>query len=287
MPGKKFSSGQSLGAIRDSRWLNFVNEGAELAHGMPFGTSANSAAQPRTTVLIRNDASVLLKRFWIAGVNDMLFTPGTDVFQNHFAFAARVPGEGDGAGRIGIIQSPIAPGKMGPALFWGATPVKLLLPDNDDFTAAKIIDGEPSMLEADNAGDIVVIWHEEGPGEKWAVVNLGAGAGGTPCAPLHELSVEGHPTAGTCTWRYQIESVNGDIELEFDSTAAAAQAAFELHSALSTDLVEVTGGPLPHVALYVEFAPEVDQTAVPILVDNSLTAEIDDPFDPQPKLRLR
>lgn len=115
------------------------------------------------------------------------------------------------------------------------------------------------------------------------IMRLGGGGG---CDLFHELSIEGNPTSGTFTWRYQIDSTNDDLEFDYDSTAAEAETVFEGHTDISAGQVEVTGGPLPHVALYVEFT-DVSVTAVPSLVANSLSQAVSDPFDPQPKLRIR
>lgn len=361
MPSKRFHSGQPLGAVRDSRWLNYVNEGAELAHGGRFGQSDVMDADPRTTVLVRNDNGEDVPRFGVLGINSVLITPtqSEDQFQNHYGLVCDAPDEErDGPGRIAITLVPLGQDKLGPAVLSGVVPVKISLPDAEMYKGAKFVTGDTTRLEAENSGDIVVLWHEQGPGLRWALVHLGAGGGGgqifrtrpteehapdtvvdhqiidtdesgtatvrpgdpiasrnetgaaiaagddchtyqpdgseayfsfpweTGCASAHELSIAGNPVAGTFEWRYQIETTNDDLEFDFDSTAAEAQTVFEGHSAISVGQVEVVGGPLPHVALYVSFI-DIAVTATPVLIGNLLSQDVDDPFDPQPKLRLR
>ena len=108
------------------------------------------------------------------------------------------------------------------------------------------------------------------------------GGGDCSCVTVHELVMVGTPTGGTIILNVGVDDGTGggvtteSVTLNFDSSAASAQTAFEGHSkiAASGADIKVKGGPFPAGALYIVYKSSGDlnrDQPIPTTGTNSLT----------------
>lgn len=172
---RRFTSGTPLGALRDTRWLNYVSEGAEFAHGRRLSTPYGTAAG-RTTIMIRNDtAGDLTSRCSVLGISQVMIGPDTNEpeFLSRFTFGGVTPDELSHRGKIAIVTEPLPRHAIGRAVIAGPAPIKVYLPENGTALTCRIDDGRTNRLIASDAGDVRVLWREAGSGATWAIVLLG------------------------------------------------------------------------------------------------------------------
>ena len=107
-----------------------------------------------------------------------------------------------------------------------------------------------------------------------------AGGGAGRCELVHELYIDGNPSSGSFVWSYTIDSDTQDVTIAFDDEPADVLSAFTTaFSGVDTADLEVTGGPLPNVAIYVEFDRMLDVAWPPVQGTNTLNNSA------EPKLR--
>lgn len=258
MSASRVASGTPVGRLLKASRVNYIIEGAELAHRQATGAGAPTSRGPRAGLaLIRNDAGQDLDRFAILGITGPLIDPDLSQeaereYQNNFGFIGEKPDtDRDGAGRIAILQAPCEKGKLALAVVSGLTPVYLELDDDEVYTTADLLDDDTTQLTA-GSGGIVVVTHQQGPGRKLAIVNLGAGGS---CPLVHELYVDGNPTTGTQVWNYTIDGDSQDVTVAYDDEDVDVKAAFTAaFPSINSDQITVAGGPSPNVAHYIQFA---------------------------------
>lgn len=78
-------------------------------------------------------------------------------------------------------------------------------------------------------------------------------AGACACSEVDVLNIFGTASSGQVTLTYVFNGQTDDVVLDYNSTASAAEAAYESHSGASTGDVTIFGGPWPEVALHVVY----------------------------------
>jgi hypothetical protein len=126
-----------------------------------------------TVIMIRNDCGADRKQFEILGLDDVLFTPDDNLqeFLNSPAFKAVEPATADHRTKFVILLEPIAEDRIGLALLYGLTAVKLNVTDAN-HTHAVLSDGVYTKLRTAFCGPAQILWKQSGTGEKWAWVAL-------------------------------------------------------------------------------------------------------------------
>ena len=133
------------------------------------------ATPTRVTVLVKNHTTQDCPRFGVLQLNGPLFLPGEnlDTFQNSIAFFGSAPTT---TGMVAIAQEPIRAGAMGACLISGITICKVLVPETDTgMNYGRSTNDSFEYLDLYYAGQVRILWHEQGEGVKWAIGSLEQG----------------------------------------------------------------------------------------------------------------
>ena len=226
----------------------------------PFASGPLITPNP-CTVFVRNKTGATLSRHSILAITGVEITP--DENENSFTSRPVLSGDTpDGTEPVFIIlQEPLANNAIGRATAIGPVAVCKVDILDEDHTHAKLIDSD-SELESDTSGPGVILYKEAGTGIKWAVLLLGAGESGT-CDEVDEFWIEGVPTSGSGNIGYTLDrdpdaapsAVYDDLAFDYNETAATFLTQLLTHAIgdLTTDDVEVFGGPWPNVSIYVRW----------------------------------
>lgn len=114
--------------------------------------------------------------------------------------------------------------------------------------------------------------------------SIGSG-GSLSTGDVIHLSIFGRPTSGDVDLDVNADSTTETVTLNYNTTAAAAQTAFEGHSSIGSGFVIVKGGPWPHVSLEVLIDESIAVVYPLSISGNTLAADVDDPCTPEPKMR--
>jgi len=173
-PFKKVQPGDRL-EIPAAAYNAFID--AALAH-RASAREGPPALRTRRTVLVRNNTGSNLGRFWAVRLGVPLIDPSLNenAFLERIAFQAEQPAAGQ-VGRFGILQVPLAPGAVGPAVIEGITPA-IVVTDDPGHRFAEI---DPNLtqgeLHSNTHGSAEILWHSGQTGWQWAVVRLGPARG--------------------------------------------------------------------------------------------------------------
>jgi len=145
-------------------------------HGL--GRKMQPEANGSNFVLVRNDTAFQVERFYVLGLNAIIFDPSTDedefLRQPVFSGVQPVPGTHDD--NFVIVQEPIAVGEYGVAMLTGISPVKIWVSGptaNSMYSYAEISVTMQTLYKAPQ-GPAKVLYIEGGAqGNKWAIVQLG------------------------------------------------------------------------------------------------------------------
>lgn len=83
--------------------------------------------------------------------------------------------------------------------------------------------------------------------------------GSSGCPEVHQIAIHGEALAGTFDLDVAIDPDGGGagspetLTFDFDFTASEVKTEYETHSAITSGDIDVIGGPLPDVAVYVVF----------------------------------
>jgi hypothetical protein len=152
-------------------------------------------------VAVRNDSGADLDRYHVLAVGEPLFLPDDDgpekSFQNRLAFKGIKPTDATRPGSFAIAREPIPQGEVGLCVVHGVTPARVLIEDEEHAFAD--VAPDETVLASAGTGGTVILWKEEGVGEKWALVEVGRPRGGRIVAILGEgREIEGE----RFRWRY-------------------------------------------------------------------------------------
>ena len=145
-------------------------------HGL--GRKMQPEANGSNFVLVRNDTTFQVERFYVLGLNSIIFAPSTDedefLRQPVFSGVQPVPGTHDD--NFVIVQEPIAVGAYGVAMLTGISPVRIWVDGptgNSMYRYAEISTTMATLYKAPQ-GPAKVLHIEGGEqGNKWAIVQLG------------------------------------------------------------------------------------------------------------------
>jgi len=199
---RRLNAGDPL-QISATDW-NMMCTAVEQYMAQAGGQSAfvGSASTSPAEVTIRNDTETTVPVGGVLKISGVAITPEAN--ENGFKFQTTVKGDtpkGKPSGEttweakpevLAIAREPIRPGKLGLAVVAGVVPCRLLLTDTRIWYANAVIetdttDGTVKHLATDWAGQLPIIWREDGTqgSEIWALVNLSGG--GVPVIKMCKL----------------------------------------------------------------------------------------------------
>ncbi len=166
-----------------------------------FSGELRDGGRQHGVVPVRNDTGSDLARYRVMAIDGPLYPPTDEgpekTFQNRMALKGKRPDEETPAGRFVVAREPIIAGAIGLCVVHGVTPVRVLVED-DEHAFADLAPDE-DVLVSSGSGGTVILWREEGIGEKWAVVEIGRPRTDRIAAILGEASeIQGE----TFRWRY-------------------------------------------------------------------------------------
>jgi hypothetical protein len=215
--------GQQPGPVlRDSRRVNAWNAAARgfLRSGESgAGAPLDSRLGPQLVVSVRNGTGADLPDFGVVTLSDSLLA-GTDAEQSQRDTREQpiLKGLLPAADTvIAVTQEPIRKDAFGRATVIGVTPCKLLV-NAAGHAAARVIAGDTAKLGS--AGDgVPVIYKAATSGETWAVVLLGAAAGGSGLKRGKldgSQSYQGSAVMSVWAWNGSAEADTGEDVTVFD-----------------------------------------------------------------------
>lgn len=182
----RVAAGTPVGRLLRASKINYVLEGAELAHALTTGAPAPRPIAGRGgAALVKNNTGGRLDRFSVLGLTDILIDPATseeaeDEFNAHFAFVGQAPdADRDGPGRFAITQAPVDDGDLVLCVINGLSVCTINKGADQTYTGASLITDDTDKLDAVDGGDVPVLWHADGTGAQLAVINLGGGTANT------------------------------------------------------------------------------------------------------------
>jgi len=165
-------------------------------------------------VTVKNESGGARRQFDILGLGEPIFLPGgggssgenaEQSFRNFVAFRGVMPVEDEHVGKFVVLIEPLAAGAVGKGCVSGVCQVRVNVTD-EDHEFAEMADSKTDMLESGDTGSAKILWKEEGTGQKWAVVHLGASAS---VVAIYARITSGGGDGGTYTsWR-EVEFVDG------------------------------------------------------------------------------
>ena len=176
---KKVQSGDPLN-IPAATYNAFVAAAKAHAGQGPSRTVPKTANVMGSTVPFKNTTSLALPRFSILCIDSPIFTPSENLaeFQNNIAFNGVAPtGNYWHIANFGILDVPLKPDEIGPAVVHGLTPVKVeVLQDEETYQFAGVVTANPARTDALKVQFLNwgarILWRESGLGIKWAIVRL-------------------------------------------------------------------------------------------------------------------
>lgn len=170
---EKVRSGQEL-EIKAGDWnalidsARFAQTQRLLHNRQPAGTRQRS-----THVWVKNNSGGDVPRFGVLAVSDVIYGPAVNLeeFKNGFAFVGSTPDFKQHSGKFVVTQEPIKSGEIGQALLDGATVVQLNV-SNETYEFCDVAHEHTDYLLTTQTGSTRILYREQGPGLKWAVVRL-------------------------------------------------------------------------------------------------------------------
>lgn len=101
---------------------------------------------------------------------------------------------------------------------------------------------------------------------------LWVASGSGTCSPQNaklQITLFGRPSVGDFSIALIVNSVTENIVINFDDTSALIKTAIETHSEVAVDDIIVTGGPLPHSNIEIEFINNLANTNISIPLVNA------------------
>jgi hypothetical protein len=177
---KKVASGQSFRPRADD-WNAFVDAAMDYRQRQnSFGARSMLSTYRQGIVLVRNKSGADQNQFSTLWIDDLAIRPDDPDSEQRFrtrapVFDVKLFADIAAANRhecrYVVLQEPLKDGKVGHAMLFGVTPVKLdVTVDAHDYA-----DPNPTLTAKQRSGwqgSCRILWKQAGTGEKWAVVHF-------------------------------------------------------------------------------------------------------------------
>ena len=208
LPGEPF-------AVPAATWNAFIDAAQDFKdRTADIGRQPTSAGFRSSGIIaVKNESGSARRQFDVLGLGEPIFLPGggssggaEQSFRNFVAFRGVMPSEDEHPGKFVVLIEPLAAGAVGKGCVSGVCQVRVNVTD-EDHEFAEVADGQADIVESGDTGSAKILWKEEGTGQKWAVVHLGASA--SVVAIYARITSSGGGEGGTyASWR-EVELVDG------------------------------------------------------------------------------
>jgi hypothetical protein len=161
-----------------NRMVDVVNPPAGLTNPAPFEPTPMNF-----TVIGKNQSSTGVSRWGCMAIAGVIPLPSGSVTGTAVQQWERQPAiavdlaSSTTKGRFVVAVEPVAPDGFGLFAIDGVVQVKLNVSSSDHQFATPRA-GRNDQLDSASTGDATILWKEPGTGVKWALIRIGAGAGG-------------------------------------------------------------------------------------------------------------
>jgi len=197
-----------------STWNAFIDAAQDFKNRTAdIGRQPVAGFRSSGIITVKNESGAARRQFDVLGLDEPIFLPGggsSDAaeksFRNFVAFRGQMPSKNEHVGKFVVLIEPLAAGAVGKGCVSGVCQVRVNVTDVD-HEFAELADGKADVLESGDTGSAKILWKEDGTGQKWAVVHLGASA--SVVAIYARITSSGGGDGGTYTsWR-EVELVDG------------------------------------------------------------------------------
>jgi len=220
---------------------------AALAHkrnGKNPGGRSSMQPQNSGVVTVCNASGAGRNQFDVLGIDSPVFTPtaNLDEFKQRVLLNGVTPATASHVGKFAILLEPVPTGVYAKAVVAGAAIVKVNVADAG-HQYADVADGQCGYLASGTSGAAMILWKESGTGEKWAVVRIGAGGGGTGDS-ISTIPVKLSASNGSGSYTGKEQTWTGSAWT--DKEGASNITAYNLFETTDSGMsaVDVTGGPV-------------------------------------------
>lgn len=183
----KVRQGEAV-SIKAATWNSFL-DAAEFARRARrlVGAEAVPSGFGGNMVYVRNKCGETIPRFGAVVLADAVIphdaaseeleceTPAFDGVPAEGGEESESEEEGEKEVRpFAVAVEPIAEGEIGRALALGVTPAKVEIVHEEDFCAEPVPGSTSGAMRSTNVGYARIVWKEDGTGEKWCFIRLGA-----------------------------------------------------------------------------------------------------------------
>ena len=184
---EKVHQGEAV-SIKAATWNSFLDaaEFAKRARRL-VGAEAVPSGFGGNMVYVRNKCGETIPRFGAVVLADAVIphdaaseeleceTPAFDGVPAEGGEESESEEEGEKEVRpFAVAVEPIAEGEIGRALALGVTPAKVEIVHEEDLCAEPVPGSTSGAMRSTNVGYARIVWKEDGTGEKWCFIRLGA-----------------------------------------------------------------------------------------------------------------
>ena len=184
---EKVRQGEAV-SIKAATWNSFLDaaEFAKRARRL-VGAEAVPSGFGGNMVYVRNKCGETIPRFGAVVLADAVIphdaaseeleceTPAFDGVPAEGGEESESEEEGEKEVRpFAVAVEPIADGEIGRALALGVTPAKVEIVHEEDLCAEPVPGSTSGAMRSTNVGYARIVWKEDGTGEKWCFIRLGA-----------------------------------------------------------------------------------------------------------------
>ncbi len=233
---QKVRAGEPL-SIPATAYNAFIDAAQYVRHQQNIGGAGGGGMPAAGTVLVRNGAATAMDCHSVLAITGVELDPSDDaaiVYRDPILSCA-VPATGQ-EGKFVVLAEPIDTGEIGRAYVDGVCWVKVVTTDadGDNYRSAEISNGVSLGLVAGPSGSAKILWRDSGIGANWAVVRIGASAGGGVPITVKLYNADG-ATGGsdggtpasysTCAFVYDVRALDGTTVIATAQSPAQARIA--------------------------------------------------------------
>jgi len=222
-PMRRVTTGEPL-RIPAQAYNGFIDAAIDFQRrqlGQFAGTG--SLGRSQTIALVRNDAEVDVAPYEVLAITDALVEPVDggdpgDLYRPQFV--GKMPDADAHWSRFAVAMEGVPDGAIGRFAVAGVCLARVNIVDEGDEWCD--LEDDETVLQSSALGSAQILWAEEGTGEGWALIRLGAA--GRRVVPVEMVQSGGADgtDSGPATWTYTVRDLVTDNTVATDLSPVAA-----------------------------------------------------------------